>query len=147
PDATREPSANVSAAGDTVGSVLEETVGQDRTGIAVSDSAVSLYELAAMRPVLRPEEFQVYDGHNNQPDRADREAGVRAFLGPVLEMRAALERKGVPVPRLVCGGTPSFPVYAGLTDVPGIECSPGTFVLHGAGYGSKYADLTGITPA
>ena len=51
------------------------------------------------------------------------------------------------MPRLVCGGTPSFPVYAGMTDVPGIECSPGTFVLHDAGYGPKYADLAGITPA
>ena len=34
-----------------------------------------------------------------------------------------------------------------MTDVPGIECSPGTFVLHDAGYGPKYADLAGITPA
>jgi D-serine deaminase-like pyridoxal phosphate-dependent protein len=147
PDATRALSAAVSAAGLTVGAVLDLNVGQNRTGIAVGDSAVSLYELAATLPGLRVEGFQLYDGHNNQPDRADREAGVRAFLGPVLEMRAALEKKGVPVPRLVCGGTPSFPVYAGLTDVPGIECSPGTFVLHDAGYGSKYADLAGITPA
>jgi len=147
PDATRALSAAVSAAGLTVGAVLDLNVGQNRTGIAVGDSAVSLYEQAARLPGLRPEGFQVYDGHNNQPDRADREAGVRAFLGPVLEMRAALEKKGIPVPRLVCGGTPSFPVYAGLDDVPGIECSPGTFVLHDAGYGSKYADLAGVTPA
>src|SRR5437867_10334412 len=34
-----------------------------------------------------------------------------------------------------------------MTDVSGIECSPGTFVLHDAGYGPKYADLAGITPA
>jgi D-serine deaminase-like pyridoxal phosphate-dependent protein len=147
PDATRALSAAVSAAGLTVGAVLDLNVGQNRTGIAVGDGAVSLYELAARLPGLRPEGFQVYDGHNNQPDRADREAGVRAFLAPVLEMRAALEKKGVPVPRLVCGGTPSFPVYAARTDVPGVECSPGTFVLHDAGYGSKYADLSGVTPA
>src|SRR5262245_57638798 len=103
PDATRALSAAVSAAGLTVGAVLDLNVGQNRTGIAVGDNAVSLYELAAKLPGLRPEGFQVYDGHNNQSDRAEREAGVRAFLGPVLEMRAALEKKGVPVPRLVCG--------------------------------------------
>jgi D-serine deaminase-like pyridoxal phosphate-dependent protein len=147
PDATRALSAAVSAAGLSVGAVLDLNVGQNRTGIAVGDTAVSLYELAARLPGLRPDGFQVYDGHNNQPDRADREAGVRAFLAPVLELRATLEKKGIPVPRLVCGGTPSFPVYAGMTDIQGIECSPGTFVLHDAGYGSKYADLAGVTPA
>jgi D-serine deaminase-like pyridoxal phosphate-dependent protein len=72
---------------------------------------------------------------------------VRGFLAPVLELRAAAEKKGVPVPRLVCGGTPTFPVFAALQDVPGIECSPGTFVLHDAGYGGKFADLAGITQA
>ena len=65
----------------------------------------------------------------------------------MLELRAKAEAKGIPVPRLVCGGTPSFPVYAAMTGVPGVECSPGTFVLHDAGYGPKYADLAGITPA
>ena len=147
PDATRALSAAVAAAGLTVGAVLDLNVGQHRTGIAVGDAAVSLYGRAASLPGLRVEGFQVYDGHNNQPDRADREAAVRAFLAPVLELRNVLEKKGAPVPRLVCGGTPSFPVYAGLHDVPGVECSPGTFVLHDAGYGSKYADLAGITPA
>jgi D-serine deaminase-like pyridoxal phosphate-dependent protein len=98
-------------------------------------------------PGLRANGFQLYDGHNSQESRAEREAGVRAFLAPVLELRAAAEKRGLPVPRLVCGGTPSFPVYAGMTDIPGVECSPGTFVLHDAGYGGKYADLSGITPA
>ena len=148
PDAAQALSTAMAKAGLTVGVLLDLNVGQHRTGIAVGDSAVSLYETAATLPGLRVEGFQVYDGHNNQPERADREAAVRAFLAPVLEMRAKLEAKGIPVPKLVCGGTPSFPVYAHLTDIPGVECSPGTFVLHDAGYGGgKYADLAGFTPA
>jgi D-serine deaminase-like pyridoxal phosphate-dependent protein len=147
PDSARALSSGLAAAGLTVGAVLDLDVGQHRTGIPVGDDALALYELAAHLPGLTPAGFQLYDGHNNQPDRADREAAVRAFLAPVLALRAAAEAKGVPVPRLVCGGTPSFPVYAGMTDVPGVECSPGTFVLHDAGYGSKYADLAGVTPA
>ncbi len=147
PDATRALSAAVSAAGAKVGVILDLDVGQHRTGIAVGDAALALYELAASLPGLIPNGFQLYDGHNTQPDRAAREAGVREFLAPVLELRKKAEAKGIPVPRLVCGGTPSFPVHAGMTDVPGIECSPGTFVLHDAGYGPKYADLAGITPA
>jgi D-serine deaminase-like pyridoxal phosphate-dependent protein len=147
PDATRALSGAMAAAGLTVGVVLDLDVGMHRTGIPVGDGALTLYTTAAKLPGLRPEGFQLYDGHNNQEARADREAGVRGLLAPVLELRAEVERCGVPVPRLVCGGTPSFPVYAGIRDVPGVECSPGTFVLHDAGYGSKYADLGGITPA
>ncbi|MDY3554528.1 D-TA family PLP-dependent enzyme [Gemmata sp. JC717] len=145
--ATRALSATMAAAGRTIGVVLDLDVGQHRTGIAVGPGALALYELAGQLPGLRLEGFQLYDGHNSQPDRAEREQAVRAFIKPVLDLRAAAEAKGLPVPRLVCGGTPSFPVYAAMTDVPGIECSPGTFVLHDAGYGPKYADLAGITPA
>jgi D-serine deaminase-like pyridoxal phosphate-dependent protein len=52
----------------------------------------------------------------------------------------------LPVPRIVCGGTPTFPVWAKL-EFPGQQCSPGTFVLYDQGYGSKYAELSGFTPA
>jgi D-serine deaminase-like pyridoxal phosphate-dependent protein len=144
---TRELSAAMQAAKREIGVLLDLDVGQHRTGIAIGDAALELYALAGSLPGLRAEGFQLYDGHNSQPDRADREKAVREFLAPVLGLRAKAEARGVAVPRLVCGGTPSFPVYAAMTDVPGIECSPGTFVLHDAGYGPKYADLAGITPA
>ena len=147
PDATRALAGAMAAAGLKVGVVLDLDVGQHRTGIPVGEAALELYELAASLPGLTPSGFQLYDGHNNQPDRSAREKGVREFLAPVLEMLAKARAKGLPVPTLVCGGTPSFPVYAAMTDIPGIECSPGTFVLHDAGYGPKYADLAGIIPA
>jgi D-serine deaminase-like pyridoxal phosphate-dependent protein len=147
PEVARALSAGLSAVGQSVGVLLDLDVGQHRTGVPVGDEALALYELAAKLPGLTPNGFQLYDGHNNQPDRAAREAGVRQFIAPVLELRAKAEAKGIPVPRLVCGGTPSFPVYAAMTEIPGVECSPGTFVLHDAGYGPKYADLGGITPA
>jgi D-serine deaminase-like pyridoxal phosphate-dependent protein len=147
PDAARSLSSGLAAAGVKVGVLLDLDVGHHRTGIAVGDDALALYELASRLPGLTPNGFQLYDGHNNQPDRAEREKAVREFIQPVLDLRKKAEARGIPVPRLVCGGTPSFPVYAGMKDVPGIECSPGTFVLHDAGYGPKYPDLAGITPA
>src|SRR5262249_18733359 len=61
-------------------------------------------------------------------------------------LRESLLQQGLPVPRLVCGGTPTFPVYARL-DIPGLECSPGTLMLHDHGYGSRFVDLTGFVPA
>jgi len=147
PQATHALSDAVAAAGLSVGVVLDLDVGQHRTGIPVGDAALALYTSAARLPGLRPEGFQLYDGHNHQESRAEREAAVRALLAPVLDLRKEAERRGVPVPRLVCGGTPTFPVFAGLTDVPGVECSPGTFVLHDASYGGRFADLAGFTPA
>jgi len=68
---------------------------------------------------------------------------VRRLLEPVLKLRAAVEKKGLRVERIVAGGTPTFPVFARLTDIPGLECSPGTIVLQDHGYGSKFADMAG----
>jgi D-threonine aldolase len=130
----------------TVDVLLELDVGQHRTGLAPDAAAVALYELIGRLPGLRPGGIHAYDGHNNQEGRGDREAAVHALLGPVLALRKKLESKGLSVPRLIAGGTPTFPVYAGL-DVAGLECSPGTLVLHDHSYSTRFADLAGFSPA
>jgi D-serine deaminase-like pyridoxal phosphate-dependent protein len=135
------------AAGVTIDVLLDLDVGQHRTGVPVGSAAAELYEEVARSPGLTAGGLHAYDGHNHQTDRAERESAVRSLLGPVLELRSALEAKGLPVLRVVAGGTPTFPVFAGLRDVPGLECSPGTFALHDAGYGGRFPDLTGLTPA
>jgi D-serine deaminase-like pyridoxal phosphate-dependent protein len=132
--------------GQTVDVLLEVDVGQHRTGVAPGAAAVELYEQIARLPGLRPGGIHAYDGQNNQAGRSDRETAVRELLEPVLALRKKLEAKGMPVPRLIAGGTPTFPVYANL-DVPGLECSPGTLVLHDQNYSSRFADLAGFTPA
>jgi D-threonine aldolase len=139
-------SAAVSAKGQTIDVLLDLDVGQHRTGMAVGKDAVALYELIAKSPGLRPGGMQVYDGHNRQESLAERKGAVGQLLEPVFELRRTLEAKGLPVPRVVCGGTPTFPAFAAL-DIPGLECSPGTFVLHDNGYGSRFTDLAGFTPA
>jgi D-serine deaminase-like pyridoxal phosphate-dependent protein len=63
----------------------------------------------------------------------------------VLQFRDELLAAGWPVPRLVCGGTPTFPVYAPKDD-PTIELSPGTCVFWDCGYGKRFPDLH-FTPA
>jgi D-serine deaminase-like pyridoxal phosphate-dependent protein len=132
--------------GQTVDVLLEINVGHDRTGLAPGPEAVALYERVAKLPGLRPGGIHAYDGHNNQAARGEREAAVRAVVAPVLAVRGKLEAKGLPVPRVVASGTPTFPVYAAL-DVPGLECSPGTLILHDHGYGTRFPDLAGFTPA
>jgi D-serine deaminase-like pyridoxal phosphate-dependent protein len=136
----------MTAAGQRVDVLIDIDVGQQRTGIAAGESAASLYALLKRLPGLEPGGIHVYDGHNHQGDASAREAAVRNQLAPVLAFRETLEKRGLPVPRLVLGGTPTFPIYARM-DLPGLECTPGTCFLHDHGYGSRFADLGGFTPA
>lgn len=124
--------------------VLDLDVGQHRTGTALEQAEV-LYA-SAVSAGLTPGGLQTYDGHNHQESRAGREAVVREWMTPVLQLRRSLEARSLAVPRIIAGGTPNFPVLAAL-DIPGLECSPGTFVLHDDGYGSKFPDIEGVQPA
>jgi D-serine deaminase-like pyridoxal phosphate-dependent protein len=139
-------SAVLTGEGVEVDVLLDVDVGMHRTGIAPGPEALALYEQIDRLPGLVPGGLHVYDGHNHIPGFVDRRAQALSQLEPALNLRTALERKGLPTPRLVLGGTPTFPVYARL-DLPGLECSPGTLVLHDQGYGSRYADLSAFVPA
>ncbi len=146
PAGVKALSEALGSAGVTVDVLLDVDVGQHRTGIAPGLEAVALYEQFDRLPGLRPGGLHVYDGHNHQEAYAEREAVVKRQLEPVLTLRETLLRKGLAVPRLVLGGTPTFPVYARM-ELPGMELAPGTCVLHDHGYGSRFADLAEFTPA
>jgi D-serine deaminase-like pyridoxal phosphate-dependent protein len=139
--------AAMQQAGTETGVLLDLDVGQHRTGLAPGPAAVELYRQIARQPGVRPEGFHIYDGHNNAVQLSERQATAEHFWHQVLALRQQLEQQGLAVPRLVVGGTPSFPVHARHGQLPGLECSPGTFVLYDVGYGSKYSDLSELTPA
>ncbi|MBY0229689.1 MAG: D-TA family PLP-dependent enzyme [Gemmataceae bacterium] len=138
--------AATKAAGVVAEAMIDLDVGQHRTGIAPGPEAVDLYAQAARTPGLRVVGLHVYDGHNHQESAEERQQAATAQLAPALALRERLRAEGLPAERVVVGGTPTFPMYARM-DVPGLECSPGTLVLHDNGYGSKFADLTGFMPA
>jgi len=146
PAALRALSAAVAALDQTVEILIDLDVGMHRTGMPPGENAIALYELIGQLPGLRPGGIHAYDGHIHQESLAEREAAVRKNLDPVLGFRAQLEKKGLPAPRLVAGGTPTFSIYAHM-DLPGLECSPGTCILNDHGYGTRFADLAGFTPA
>lgn len=129
-----------------VGAYIDLDVGQHRTGIAAGPDAARLYQSLARHKCLVADGFHVYDGHNHQEAAHDREEAVRTLLQPVLDMRAALEKEGVRVPHVIVGGTPTFPVFSRLK-IDGLECSPGTCVLHDHGYGSRFTDMPEFIPA
>lgn len=126
------------AASTNITVLLDLNVGQNRTGVAPGSRAVELYRSIASQRGLRPGGLHAYDGHLQQSDRGERGAISDAAFARVTELRTTLLREGLAVPRLVCGGTPSFPLHAKRE---GVECSPGTCVLWDAGYGTKLPDL------
>jgi D-serine deaminase-like pyridoxal phosphate-dependent protein len=125
--------------------LVDLEVGMGRTGIDPGDPAAELYGLIARLPNLTHDGLHAYDGHVNETDLAARRNSVLLVQQKTLSLRERLVKKGLPVPRIVFGGTPSFPIHAEL-DLPGVECSPGTIVLHDHGYATKYPDLP-FTPA
>ncbi len=138
------------AHGITIGALVDLDTGLHRTGLPVSDSAAALYRHMTELPGLRPAGLQSYDAQNRNPDPAERRAAVHATIEPVLDFAAELERAGLPVPEILCGGSGTFPCYAelaGTTSAP-ITCSPGTTVFWDYGYSQTLPDLNAhFTPA
>lgn len=138
--------AALQAAGVSMGLLVDINPGRDRTGLAAGDEAAELYRRIARTPGLTVVGFHIYDGQHHQSDLGSRTAAVQQEWSAVTALRDRLVREGYPSPRLVCGGTPTFPVYARMYD-PAIELSPGTCVFHDASYGEKFPDLAMFTPA
>ncbi|MSR60180.1 MAG: D-TA family PLP-dependent enzyme [Planctomycetaceae bacterium] len=130
----------MTAAGQTIDVLIDLDVGQHRTGVAPGPQAKQLYQTIASTPGLGAGGFHVYDGHQHQKSRAERATAIDAEWEKVVALRDELVRGGLPVPRIVCGGTGSFPIYAAKTD-PTIELSPGTCVFNDVGYSEAFPDL------
>ena len=122
---------------------LDLDVGMNRTGIPISDSALSLAHAIESTPGIMLSGLHAYDGHNRQPSIDERTMACDAVLENVIAFRNKLH----PDLPIVIGGTPSFPMYAAHTEVPNLECSPGTYVLHDHGYGSTFPDFAELSAA
>jgi len=118
--------------------LIDLDIGQNRTGVAPDSHAFDLYRLIASLPALMPGGLHAYDGHIHNADVAERTAECEAAFAPVEVLRRKLEREGLPVPRVVTSGTPTFPMHARRD---GVECSPGTCVFWDAGYARKLPDI------
>jgi D-serine deaminase-like pyridoxal phosphate-dependent protein len=129
-----------SAANATVDVLLDLDVGMGRTGVSPGPEAGRLYRQISETASLTAAGIHVYDGHQHQPSLTERTAAVDAEWPKVASFRRELERDGLAVPRIVAGGTSTFPIYAQKSDA-GLELSPGTCVFHDAGYGERYRDL------
>lgn len=122
----------------TVEVLLDLDCGQHRTGIAPGERAFQLYQLLCSLPGIKPGGLHAYDGHIHDRDPHARSIACEKAFASVAAFRAQLIAAGLPVPRVVAGGTPTFPFHAARADV---ECSPGTCVLWDWGYSTTMPDL------
>ncbi|MEY2410564.1 MAG: hypothetical protein QOF48_3234 [Verrucomicrobiota bacterium] len=132
------------ASGAVLGLMLDLDCGMHRCGIEPGPAALGLYRLVASLPGLLPAGLHVYDGHIHDADPAVRAAVCEKAFIPVFRFRDELEADGLSVPRIVAGGTPTFPLHARNAAV---ECSPGTCVLWDFGYEDKLRDMNFLTGA
>jgi D-serine deaminase-like pyridoxal phosphate-dependent protein len=125
--------------------LVDLEIGMGRTGIDPGEPAAELYALVDRLPNLCCDGLHAYDGQIHDSDLEARRRTAQAGMERTLALRDRLLKRGLEVPRMVAGGTPTFPIYAEL-DLPGLECSPGTIVLQDDGYATRYPDLP-FTPA
>ncbi len=132
------------AADSTLELLIDLDVGFRRSGIAPGQAARELYRAMATTRGIRAGGLHAYDGHLHQADLGERVVAADAGFALVSALCDELKRDGLPVPRIVCGGTPTFPIHARRE---GVECSPGTCVLWDAGYAKKIPDLDFLNAA
>lgn len=143
-EVARAVSAAASARSLEIELFVDLDVGQHRTGVAPDRAALALCRSVASLPGVLFAGLHAYDGHLNDPDLAERTRAVEAISREVMSLRDQLAGEGLPVPVLIAGGTPTFPMHARRE---GVECSPGTSVLWDAGYAANLSDLDFLNAA
>lgn len=133
--------AAAKAAGLKAEVLIDLDVGQHRSGLWTTVEVVRMYQLLTSLPGVAMGGLHAYDGHVYQSDVKERTAACNAAWRFVAKSIAALKACGCRTPpRIVAGGTPTFPVHA-RRRTRGLECSPGTCVLWDAGYAKKFPDF------
>jgi D-serine deaminase-like pyridoxal phosphate-dependent protein len=118
--------------------LLDLDLGMHRTGVEPGPAARTVYRGLASTEGVLTGGLHAYDGHVRDRDPAVRAANCDRAFEAVQSLVRDLESDGLPVPRVVAGGSPTFPIHARRA---GVELSPGTTVFWDAGYGTSLPDL------
>lgn len=130
-DAASEQSSVFSGEGFEVPVFMDLNIGMNRTGIIPGKAAIELYGFLATAPGIKAAGLHAYDGHMRDADFGKRKIACDEAFQQVEKLRDDLLGKGLGVPVIIAGGSPSFPIHAARKEV---ECSPGTFIYWDKGY-------------
>ena len=122
--------AKASKAGMSVPVFIDLNLGMNRTGIAPAN-AIELYKFWSSLDGIKPVGLHGYDGHIRDKNFQERKKKCDEAFAQVEQLKNELVKLGFPVPVIVVGGSPTFPIHAKRKDV---DCSPGTFIYWDAGY-------------
>ncbi|TCC98304.1 D-TA family PLP-dependent enzyme [Pedobacter psychroterrae] len=116
---------------------LDLNIGMNRTGITSGDQALRLYLAASTIEGINMLGLHGYDGHIHKPSLQKRREEWQAGWDAIRNLSEQIVAAGLPRPRIIAGGTPTFPFYAEESEV---ECSPGTFILWDKGYQDSFKE-------
>lgn len=110
---------------------IDLDLGMHRTGIEPGQQTLELYAYCDSLPSLQVMGLHAYDGHIRNKDIAERTVACDHAFEQVLQLKDKIMQQRLPVPVIIAGGSPTFPIHARRKDV---ECSPGTFIYWDHGY-------------
>lgn len=129
--------------GVVAGVYIDLDIGMGRTGTSIDASAERLYVHCRSLAGLRVLGLHAYDGQVREPDAVKLRRQCEENYRPLAALVDRLGAQGFSRPEVIVGGSPSFPFY---TEMKGVQCSPGTFILWDHGYATDCPDQ-GFLPA
>lgn len=117
---------------------LDVNSGMDRTGCIPNETAVDLYCSMEENVNINAKGLHAYDGHIRNTNISERTQVCDTAFNKVLKLKEAIKKRGVVIPNIIAGGSPSFPIHANRS---GVDVSPGTTLLWDARYADLFPDM------
>ncbi len=130
-EAAREQSETFSRENLRIPVFVDLNVGMNRTGILPGREAIELCTFCSDAPGIEFRGLHAYDGHIRHPDIQQRTRECNSSFETVTSLQKEICKTGLPVPTIIAGGSPTFPIHAKRENV---ECSPGTFIYWDKNY-------------
>ncbi|MBV8388903.1 MAG: D-TA family PLP-dependent enzyme [Mucilaginibacter sp.] len=123
---------------------IDLNVGMNRTGIKPDETAFELYEYCSELHGINLIGLHAYDGHIHDKELEVRKKRTDEAFFKVEQLQKSIKEKGYPLPVIIAGGSPTFPIHAARGVV---ECSPGTFIYWDRGYSLNCEEQPFLTAA
>ena len=133
------------AAGVTIGVLVDVDLGMKRTGVATAEAALELARHVSATPGLRFDGLMGYEGHTLMiADPAEKRAAVAAAIAKLLHARDVVEAAGLECRIISAGGSGSYQYTADIPGITEIQAGGGIFACQ---YYTKVCQVTGHRPA